>query len=75
MNTKYGEFEVRDNGKGGAILSIDKKDIVQFPKTSWWDMDGLLREVGKNGKLIEKRIKERIGKVEEKELKGEDCLK
>lgn len=60
MNTKYGNFEVKDNNNGGAILSMNGVDIIQFPKTAWWNVDGLLKEVEKNGELIEKRLSQRV---------------
>ena len=56
--TKHGTFNVEDNGKNGAIISLGNIKIAEFPKVSWWNLDGLNAAVEKQHKIIEKRIKE-----------------
>lgn len=58
ITTKYGIFNVTDNGKNGAIICIGNVKIVEFPKVSWWDLDSLEKTIEENIYLIEKRIQE-----------------
>lgn len=39
--TKYGFFEVTDNGSNGSILSVYGNKVFEFPTISWWDKDKL----------------------------------
>ena len=41
ITTKYGVFEVTDNGSNGSILSVNGNKVYEFPKISWWDKDRL----------------------------------
>lgn len=41
ITTKYGVFEVTDNGSNGTILSVNGKKIYEFPSVSWWDKDNI----------------------------------
>ena len=41
ITTKYGVFEVTDNGSNGTILSVNGNKIYEFPTISWWDKDKL----------------------------------
>lgn len=41
ITTKYGVFEVTDNGSNGTILSVNGNKVFEFPKISWWDKDRL----------------------------------
>ena len=74
MYTKFGDFEVSDNGKGGAILSMGGVQIIQFPTTPWWDKDTLLKRLDKNKKLVEKRIAEKVEKESPKKGTIEDIV-
>lgn len=60
ITTKYGTFNVTDNGKNGAIICIGNVKIAEFPKVSWWDLDSLEKAIEENIDLIEKRIEERM---------------
>ena len=64
ITTKYGTFNVTDNGKNGAIISIGNVKIAEFTKVSWWDFDLLEVAIGKNIGLIEKRIEERVNRTD-----------
>lgn len=55
ITTKYGTFNVTDNGKYGTILSIGNVTIAQFPNISWWNRD-LLENA------IEQHSEERVNK-------------
>jgi hypothetical protein len=74
MYTKFGNFEVSDNGKGGVILSMKGVQIIQFPTTPWWDKDTMLKRLEKNKKVVEKRIAEKFGKETPKEQTLEDIV-
>lgn len=74
MYTKFGDFEVSDNGKGGAILSMSGVQIIQFPTTPWWDKDTLLKRLDKNKKLVEKRIAEKVEKESPKKRTLENIV-
>ena len=39
--TKYGFFEVSDNGSNGTILSVYGNKVFEFPTISWWDKDNI----------------------------------
>ena len=39
--TKYGFFEVTDNGNNGSILSVNGNKVCEFPTISWWDKDNI----------------------------------
>jgi hypothetical protein len=68
--TKYGTFNVTDNGKNGTIICIGNVKIAdlpntslyvkiaEFPNVSWWDLDSLEKAIEENIDLIEKRIEE-----------------
>lgn len=60
INTKYGVFEVVDNGNGGVCLFIGKAKICEFPKVAWWNMDAIEKGIEQHREMIEKRIKERV---------------
>ena len=60
ITTKYGTFNVTDNGKNGTIICIGNVKIAEFPNVSWWDFDSLEKTIGENIELIEKRIEERV---------------
>ena len=60
ITTKYGTFNVTDNGKNGTIICIGNVKIAEFPTVSWWDFDSLEKAIGENIDLIERRIEERV---------------
>lgn len=72
ITTKYGTFNVTDNGNNGAIICIGNVKIAdlpntslyvkiaEFPTVSWWDLDSLEKAIGENIDLIEKSIEERV---------------
>lgn len=60
ITTKYGTFNVTDNGNNGAIICIGNVKIAEFPTVSWWDFDSLEKAIEENIDLIEKRIEERV---------------
>ena len=60
ITTKYGTFNVTDNGKNGTIICIGNVKIADLPKVSWWDFDALEKAIGENIDLIEKRIEEHM---------------
>ena len=60
ITTKYGTFNVLDNGKNGTIISIGDVKIMEFSNVSWWDWDSLENAIESDHEEIEKRIKERI---------------
>ena len=60
ITTKYGTFNVLDNGKNGTIISIGDVKIMEFSNVSWWDWDSLENAIVSDHEEIEKRIKERI---------------
>lgn len=60
INTKYGTFEVVDNGNGGTSLFIGKSKICEFPNIAWWNLDNLEAAVEQHHDVIEKRIAERV---------------
>ena len=62
ITTKYGTFNVTDNGRNGSIISVGNIRIAEFPKVSWWNWDALETSIEKNIELIEKRIEERVNK-------------
>lgn len=64
ITTKYGTFNVTDNGKNGTIICIGNVKIAEFPKVSWWDFDSLEKAIGENIDLIEKRIEERVNRTD-----------
>lgn len=64
IQTKYGEFNVVDNGNGGTSLFVGDVKICEFPKVSWWNLDGLNKAVEEHHELIEQRIAERVNKIE-----------
>ena len=39
--TKYGLFEVTDNGSNGSILLLNGIKVIEYPTISWWDKDKL----------------------------------
>ena len=60
ITTKYGTFNVSNNGKNGTIISIGDVKIMEFSNVSWWDWDSLENTIASDHEEIEKRIKERI---------------
>lgn len=60
ITTKYGVFEVSDNGNGGASLFMNDVKVCEFPKIAWWNVDGITAAVEEHHELIEKRIAERV---------------
>lgn len=38
ITTKYGVFEVTDNGSNGTILSVNGNKVYEFPTISWWEV-------------------------------------
>ncbi len=63
INTKYGSFEVVDNGNGGASLYINDVKICEFPKVAWWNVDAIEKGLEEHKELIQKRIEERVKEV------------
>ncbi len=63
ITTKYGTFNVTDNGNNGAIISIGNENIAEFQNVSWWNADLLEKVIEQNIKVIEKRIEERVNKT------------
>ena len=61
--TKYGTFNVTDNGNNGSIVCIGDVKIAEFPNVSWWNADLLEKVIGQNINVIEKRIEERVNKT------------
>lgn len=45
--TKYGFFEVTDNGSNGTILSVYGNKVFEFPTISWWDKDNIEKALEK----------------------------
>lgn len=62
ITTRYGTFNVTDNGKYGVILSIGNVTIAKFPNISWWNWDLLENAIEQHSELIEQRIEERVNK-------------
>ena len=62
ITTRYGTFNVTDNGKYGVILSIGNVTIAKFPNISWWNWDLLENAIEQNIDIIEKRIEECFNK-------------
>lgn len=60
ITTKYGVFEVINNGNGGASLYVEETKICEFPKVHWADKDAIDKAVEQHHEVIEKRIKERV---------------
>ena len=52
--TKYGFFEVSDNGSNGTILSVYGNKVFEFPTISWWDKDNIEKALEKNMSIWEK---------------------
>lgn len=52
--TKYGFFEVTDNGSNGTILSVYGNKVFDFPTISWWDKDNIEKALEKNMTIWEK---------------------
>ena len=64
IHTKHGEFNAVDNGNGGTSLFVGDVKICEFPKVSWWNLDGLNAAVEEHHEIIEQRIAERVNKIE-----------
>lgn len=64
ITTKYGTFNVTDNGKNGAVICIGNVKIAEFTNVSWWDWDSLEKAIGQNIDLIEKRIEECVNRTD-----------
>ena len=52
--TKYGFFEVTDNGSNGTILSVYGNKVFEFPTISWWDKDNIEKALEKNMSIWKK---------------------
>ena len=52
--TKYGFFEVSDNGSNGTILSVYGNKVFEFPTISWWDKDNIENALEKNMSIWKK---------------------
>ena len=53
ITTKYGIFEVTDNGSNGTILSVNGNKIYEFPKSSWWGKDNIEKALVKKYAVME----------------------
>ena len=62
ITTRYGTFNVTDNGKYGVILSIGNVTISKFPNISWQNWYLLENAIEQHSELIEQRIEERVNK-------------
>jgi DUF438 domain-containing protein len=60
ITTKYGVFEVINNGNGGTSLYVEDTKICEFPKVHWADKDAIDKAVEQHHEVIEQRIKERV---------------
>jgi DUF438 domain-containing protein len=60
ITTKYGVFEVVNNGNGGTSLYVEDTKICEFPKVHWADKDAIDKAVEQHHEVIEQRIKERV---------------
>lgn len=58
--TKYGTFNIESafDGKGSMVVSNGGVCLMPFPKTPWWDFDGLEGKIGENIEVINKRVKD-----------------
>ena len=58
--TKYGTFNIASafDGKGSAVMSDKGGVLLTFPKTPWWDLDGLERKIAENIGILNVRLKE-----------------
>ena len=74
IQTRHGEFNAVDNGSGGTCLFVGDVKICEFPKVSWWNLDGLIKAVEEHHEVIEKRIAERVGKIEVTKDNAEDVF-
>ena len=52
ITTKYGIFEVTDNGSNGTILSVNGNKVYEFPSVSWWDKDNIEKALDECPKLV-----------------------
>ena len=64
INTKYGVFEVSDNGNGGSVLFMNGKKICEFPKIEWWNSDRLISALDEHDEVVRERIKASSTSVE-----------
>lgn len=53
ITTKYGVFEVTDNGSNGTILSVNGNKVYEFPTISWWDKDNIEKALVKKYAVME----------------------
>lgn len=60
INTKFGCFDVTDNGGNGCCLFMDGKKICEFPKIGWWDRDKIEIALSEHEDVVRERIKERV---------------
>ena len=74
INTKLGTFNVSDNGKNGAIISIAGIKIAEFPKVSWWNVDSLENAIEQNAEVITQRIAERVNNTKAVEITKDNAL-
>jgi hypothetical protein len=58
--TKYGTFNIESafDGKGSMIVNNSGGCLMPFPKTPWWDLDGLERKIAENIDILNARLKE-----------------
>ena len=52
ITTKYGVFEVTDNGSNGTILSVNGNKVFEFHSVSWWDKDNIEKALDECPKLV-----------------------
>lgn len=74
INTKYGSFEIVDNGNGGTSLFVGKAKICEFPKVAWWNLDAILTAIEQHHEIIEKRVEERVVEIEVTKDNAADVL-
>lgn len=63
ITTKYGTFEIVDNGNGGTSLYIGEVKICEFPKVGWWNLDAIETAIEQHHEVISKRVEERSKEV------------
>ena len=57
--TKYGTFNVTDNGNGGVALYHGEKKVFDHNNIPWWNTDAILDVLDKNKEVIIKKVGER----------------
>lgn len=56
--TKYGTFNVTDNGNGGVALYLGEKKVFDHNEIAWWNTDAILTALDKNKEVVLKKISE-----------------